>query len=245
MTSASLISGIVRISLYIPNVYSSTSYHIPIMQSRQKSYRQGFPLLSARPHPAPFLESVPCRAPPDTAHSHFYWGGAAFAKGSWRALESPVLPGQKCLYFLPCRQPWLRAKLCHLQRTGIDGEAEGLLGRLPLGQSHRQRTGETIARGSGIYDLYCWCGLVDKARLSLLASCHKGSSLRPQRDSYCGDSLPVESYCCHTRILHLVYLLTCEHGNLCLVDNQYLHLLQGFPWQRLRGCEVQHYWNSG
>src|SRR6266568_9193319 len=46
-------------------------------------------MLSVRPHPTPFFGSVPCRAPPDTAHSPIFWGGAAFAEGSWQALESP------------------------------------------------------------------------------------------------------------------------------------------------------------
>src|SRR5215471_13574697 len=61
-----------------------------LLSARARSFTQGFPILSARPHPAPFLGSVPWRAEPATAHSHFYWGGVAFAKGSWRALESPA-----------------------------------------------------------------------------------------------------------------------------------------------------------
>jgi hypothetical protein len=160
-------------------------------------------------------------------------------------VDGPGLPGQECLYFLPSRQARLRAEFCHLQRAGIDGEAERMLGRLPLGQSYRQCADETIAGGGGIHDLYRWRGLVDKAGLSMLASSHEGSSLRSQRDRYAGDSLPVECYCCHTRILYLAYLLTCEQGDLCLVDNQYTHLLQCFPWQRLRWCEVQDYWRAG
>jgi hypothetical protein len=50
---------------------------------------QGFPILSARPHP-PFFVRVLCRAEPDTAPSPIFlvWGGAAFAEGSWRALVS-------------------------------------------------------------------------------------------------------------------------------------------------------------
>ncbi len=49
---------------------------------------QGFPILSARPHPTPFFVSVPCRAPPDTAHSPIFLGWG-LAEGSWRELESP------------------------------------------------------------------------------------------------------------------------------------------------------------
>src|SRR5260370_41038900 len=120
----------------------------------------------------------------------------------------------ECLNFLSCRQPWLRAELCHLQRAGIDGEAQRISGRLSLGQSQRQRAGETIARGGRIHDLYRRCGLGEKARLSMLAGGHEDGSLRSQRDGYAGDTLLVESQRCRTRFFYLVYLPTCEQGDL-------------------------------
>src|SRR5258708_11261119 len=53
-------------------------------------FGQGFPILSARPHPAPFFVSVPCRAPPDTAHSPFFSGvgrpSQREAGENWKAL---------------------------------------------------------------------------------------------------------------------------------------------------------------
>ncbi len=56
---------------------------------------QGFPMLSARPHPAPFFVSVPCRAEPDTAHSPIFYGvGRPLqreAGENWKALHTIAL----------------------------------------------------------------------------------------------------------------------------------------------------------
>src|SRR5260370_30175767 len=120
----------------------------------------------------------------------------------------------ECFYFLSCRQPWLRAELCHLQRAGIHGEAQRVPGRLSLGQSQRQRAGETIARGGRIHDLYPRRGLVDKTRLSIPAGVHEEYSLRPQPDGYAGGPFLGGVQRCRTALFYLLYPPTTEAGEL-------------------------------